>query len=159
MNHAGILAEQFGTTHWVITHQVKGLSQADSLLQPAPRGNCLNWVVGHVLESRNRIHALLGLEPAWESGLAERYARGSAPITGEDEGVQPLEDMMKALEGSQTLLMDALGKLGPADLDTADENGRTLSQKLGFLLFHEAYHSGQMEFLRQLSGVDDAVIS
>ena len=33
-----------------------------------------------------------------------------------------------------------------------------LSERIFFLYFHETYHVGQTELLRQLTGVDDKVI-
>ena len=32
----------------IVRQQTAGLSQADSLIQPQPGGNCLNWVMGHL---------------------------------------------------------------------------------------------------------------
>ena len=37
----------------VIKAQTKGLSHADSLLQLPFRGNCLNWVLGHIAGTRS----------------------------------------------------------------------------------------------------------
>ena len=38
------------------------------------------------------------------------------------------------------------------------EHKRTLGERLFFLYFHETYHAGQTEYLRQLAGKDDKVI-
>ena len=40
--------------------QVDGLSHADSLLQPQPGGNCLNWVMGHLVVNLADILQFLG---------------------------------------------------------------------------------------------------
>ena len=55
---------------------------------------------------------------------------------------------------------------GLADLDIEDysrdvkvgNQKSTLGERLFFLYFHETYHVGQTEFLRQLAGKDDKVI-
>ena len=44
----------------IIHDQTAGLSQADSLLQPQPGGNCLNWVVGHLLTNQLEIIDAIG---------------------------------------------------------------------------------------------------
>ena len=45
----------FETNYWVVTNQTKGLTHEDSLLQLPFRGNCLNWVLGHCLVSRESV--------------------------------------------------------------------------------------------------------
>jgi len=39
-----------------------------------------------------------------------------------------------------------------------DEEKVTLGMRIEFLSWHEAYHTGQTEYLRQLAGTDDKVI-
>lgn len=155
------LANSFRTTHWVLTHQAEGLSHADSLLQPQPRGNCFNWVLGHILASRSGMLELLGQEPIWPEARRARYRRGSAPVTSaEDEDVVDFQEMLADLETSQERLLAGFDALtSDALLAVVDEdNGTTRGGMLAFLFFHEAYHSGQTEQLRQLAGTDDQVI-
>ena len=55
----------YETNHWVLTRQADGLTHEDSLLQLSFRGNCFNWVVGHVLVSRENVLKMLGIEGTW----------------------------------------------------------------------------------------------
>ena len=63
----------------VLQVNVKDLTHEESLIQPHPGGNCLNWVVGHLVCIYGEILPLLGQEPVMKEAL-KRYARGSAPI-------------------------------------------------------------------------------
>ena len=44
----------------VVKMQTQGLTHADTLIQPHFGGNCLNWVLGHIVENRDRILELIG---------------------------------------------------------------------------------------------------
>ena len=48
------------TVHKVVQLNVDGLTQSDSLIQPSPAGNCLNWVAGHLLLRLRKCAAAAG---------------------------------------------------------------------------------------------------
>jgi uncharacterized damage-inducible protein DinB len=155
------LADAYGRNVGILQRQAAGLTHADSLLQLPCRGNCLNWVLGHILESRNTILGLLGADPALDPAAAVRYASGSEPILADGPGVVPLDELLRVLERSQEQLAGKLAALTDADLARETQFvTRTvpLAQILFFLYFHETYHTGQAEPLRQLAGKDDKVI-
>src|SRR3954470_8143204 len=83
------LAEAFARNVRVIKMQVNGLTHADSLLQPPVRGNCLNWVLGHIAIHRDLILEALGEEKILSQAAAARYGSGSEPILGDGEGFCP----------------------------------------------------------------------
>lgn len=152
------LAEMFDLNVNVITLQTKELTHADSLLQPPFRGNCLNWVLGHIVANRNRVLELLDQEPIWSSQESALYARESMAITLENqESAMALEKLLADLAHAQEAIADALTGSSPESL-SAEKNGRTIGDRLFFLYFHETYHVGQTELLRQLAGKDDHVI-
>ncbi|MCL6432439.1 MAG: DinB family protein [Anaerolineae bacterium] len=155
------LAEAYAGNLEIIRMQTKGLTHADSLLQPPVRGNCLNWVLGHLASSRNGLLKLLGLEPVMADTQADRYGYGSEPVTGEGEGVMRMEDLLAALERSQERLSAWLERATPEDLAREVDLGwrkSTLAAHLFFMYFHDTYHTGQTELLRQLAGTNDKVI-
>jgi len=140
--------------------QADGLSHADSLRQPPFRGNCLNWVLGHLAENRDIVLQALGAEPVL-GAAADRYARESDPITCDGPGVLPLEELLVVLTRSQEALAAALSRTTEEDLAKEIQRGQRtmpLSERIFFLYFHETYHVGQTELLRQLAGRDDKVI-
>jgi len=155
------LAGAFERNLEMIKMQTKGLSHEDSLLQPPFRGNCLNWVLGHIVETRDRILELLGELPIGGEGVRARYGYGSEPVCADGEGVLRLETLLEALERSQERINAALQRITVAELakETEDHRGKTtVAERLFFLYFHETYHVGQTELLRQLAGTNDKVI-
>ena len=46
----------------IMKNQTSGLSQEDSLIQPQPGGNCMNWVMGHLALNLTIILEILGAQ-------------------------------------------------------------------------------------------------
>ncbi len=154
------LAEAFGRNVTIAQLQAKGLTHADSLLQPLFRGNCLNWVLGHMLTNRDAILGWLG-EGSVGGERAERYRRESDPVTGPADELLPLDELLTLLTASQEKLAAALTALSDEDLErevVLGTRASPLRNRLFFLYFHDTYHVGQTELLRQLAGVNDQVI-
>jgi uncharacterized damage-inducible protein DinB len=153
------LIPSFERTHWIIEQQTKGLSHGDSLLQLPFRANTMNWVLGHVLHGRNAILKQLNQPPALDESLANRYERESEPVTSEAEAV-PLETLLAAIADSQERIVAALNAVSEADLAVIYNEKRqtTVGDWIEFQHWHETYHVGQLEILRQLAGVDDKII-
>jgi hypothetical protein len=157
---AETLLASFGLTHQLIRMQTDGLSHKDSLLQPPFRGNCLNWVLGHILEGRDTALTLLGESPVWDKEVVSRYGRGSEPIT-QDERALPLEKLLEGLDRSQERIEAALTCITPEGLATVVPYRGSqcpVGQALASQHWHETYHTGQLELLRQLAGTDDAIV-
>ena len=145
----------------IITAQTQGLSHGDGLLQLPFRGNCLNWVLGHIADNRNTMLRFLGEEAILSEAHGKRYGYNSEPVCGDADDILTLEELLAVLEQGQSALATKLQEI------TADELARemqsflgttSLGQLLFFLFWHESYHTGQTEALRQLAGKDDKVI-
>jgi uncharacterized damage-inducible protein DinB len=115
--------------------------------------------MGHIIVNRDKILITLGKPPIFEEPESIRYQRGADPIT-EPELAVSLETLLEALEESQELIVTSLKEADAGSLDALVdvERGRTVRDRVEFLQWHETYHSGQLEILRQLAGVDDAII-
>lgn len=150
----------FQRTHWLIKRQTEGLSHADALLQLPFRANNMNWILGHLMAYRNRTLALLGEPPALDEKLAARYEQDSAPITGDEDALLPLAQLLTAVDDSQARIVAALNSMAPDGLTAIYDEERQLTRddRLSFLHWHETYHVGQLEILRQLAGKDDKII-
>jgi uncharacterized damage-inducible protein DinB len=145
----------------IIKAQTEDLSHADSLLQLPFRGNCLNWVLGHMAENRNTLLRFLGEEAILSEAHAARYGYGSEPVCGDGDDILTLEQLLAALEQSQGALAARLETITPEEMAREEESflgTTTLGQLVFFLFWHESYHVGQPEYLRQLAGKDDKVI-
>jgi len=149
----------FERDHWVVRRQAKGLSHEDSLLQPPFRCNCFNWVLGHIVGGRDLMLAALGASPVLSEEELEVYQRESEPLTDAERAV-PLEKLLAALDETQSRLVNALKETSPETLAAVrnEERQQTLGDYITFLQWHETYHLGQLEILRQLAGTDDKII-
>jgi hypothetical protein len=136
----------------VRTH-LAGVNHPEALLQPPYRGNCILWIMGHIMCYRNYMLELAGQAPALPQPQASRFARDSAPVLADEPGLATLDVLLAAFEESQTSLVDALPRL------TSDQLAEVVSQDAftmprGDLLLirlrHEAYHAGQLEWLREM---------
>lgn len=153
------LSQTFKRHIYVIKRQTDGLTHEQSLLQPALRGNCMNWVLGHMLEARNEVLHHLGqpaILPEPEDAL---YQRESPPITTDSTAV-PLATLLAHFDESQARIEQGLATTSEEKMATIinEERQTTVRANLSFIAWHEAYHLGQLEYLRQLSGVNDKVI-
>ena len=157
---AETLIQSYAVNLRIVHMQTDGLSHEDSLMQPPFRSNCLNWVLGHILVGRNTALKLLGEPPVWREEDEARYKTGSEPITG-DEHALPLKQLLTGLDRSQERIGEALTRTSPEELAAMIPfrgSERSLGQALDGLHWHETYHLGQLELLRQLAGTDDAII-
>ena len=144
------------------TRHCEGLSHADSLLQPEHRGNCLNWVLGHIVAYRTTILRALKEQPGVGEAHWSRYAYGSEPVLADGGDLLSLEELQALLESSQATIEKRLKELDADSLAESVEwlwgEDISLGEFLVYLCWHESYHTGQTEYLRQLTGVDDKVI-
>jgi uncharacterized damage-inducible protein DinB len=154
------LAQAFERNATIVQMQAKGLTHEDSLRQLPFRGNCFNWIVGHMLASRDDILSWLGEEPVG-GDRAARYRRESDPVVADGDGVVPFDELLSLLAASQERLGKAIPALAESDLQREvllGTRAAPLGSRLFFLYFHDTYHTGQAEILRQSAGVDDKVI-
>jgi hypothetical protein len=155
------LAKAFGRNAAILKMQTAGLSHEDSLLQTPYNINCLNWTLGHILVYRDRAITSGGGTAQFPNGELDRYRRESEPILEDGPGVLPLADLADAIESSQDALDETVGKLSDDEFAAETEiDGRmvSLAQRLHFDYFHDTYHTGQTEILRQVAGTDDQII-
>lgn len=161
-NEIELLREQAKIVHRVLRMNAEGLTQQDSLIQPQPGGNCLNWVVGHLVCVYGDVLPVLGQEPVFEKEALKRYDRGSAQLEEPGEAL-PLEELLGAwdeasrrvdrgLAGASTELLDQRAPFSPRK--NPDETVRSL---LTVVMFHQAYHAGQSGLLRRLAGKEGAM--
>jgi hypothetical protein len=150
----------FERSYGVLKDQTNGLTHEESLLQYPFRGNCLNWVVGHLLQSRSTMMSALGMTPIWTEEQRAPYLRGSAAITAENSQIAyPLESLLADLDRSQVQMVACLKTKTFADmLLPSDRPNMNMGERMANGAWHEAYHTGNTEPLRQLAGKDDQVI-
>ena len=152
------LADMLRRNLSVLEQQANGLTHDESVMQLPFRGNCFNWIIGHLVVHRDKMLKAMNAAPLWDEAKTARYDRESPPITGLEDALL-FENLLADLRQSQGMLDVALAAQTDAVLDVMQPDGRrTLRGRLLFLAWHETYHVGQTEMLRQLTGVNDKVI-
>jgi uncharacterized damage-inducible protein DinB len=111
--------------------------------------------------SRQSILKELGADKLMTEEQIDRYTREAEPILEEGDDVMRMDDIMEVMDKSQDIFSEKMLALTPGDLEKEIGEGdrkTTLGRRIEFLGWHETYHTGQTEFLRQLAGTDDKVI-
>ena len=151
MPQASLLSKLYELNYGALFRNLEGVTHEESLVHPEPGGNCINWVLGHILATRNRVLTLVGVEPIWPQDLVHRYS-GRDEAGWSPELAVDLKAIAVDLARSQQALMGAIDHLPAKTLSTRSDDGRTLAEVLGFFHFHEAYHTGQVALLRRILG-------
>jgi len=155
------LAEGFGLNIRLIKLQTAGLSHADSLIQTPYKINCMNWVLGHIAVNRDNLMRLIEAEPLLSETETQRYKSESDPIIEDGADIMQLEKLLEVLTTGQTRIAAALDALSEADLSDEIQVGERmmpLGTRLHGFYFHDTYHTGQTDLLRQIAGANDKVV-
>ena len=152
MSEGTRLAESFQTTYWLIGRFAAGLTFEDSIAQPPFKANTFNWVLGHILVSRDRALSLLDQTLVLDPTETSLYETGSIPVNGET--AVSLDRLLQILDASQKALVGGLEELSSEALAELhdDQRKQSIGDRLAGLHWHETYHVGQLEILRQVSG-------
>lgn len=158
-----ILREQARTIHRVLRLNTDGLTQEDSLIQPQRGGNCLNWIVGHLLQTYDgTVLPLLGEAPVLGKEVLGRYARATPELHDPNEAL-PLAELLTAWDEASKRLDAGLARLSterldqPAPVSPRKNPNETVRSLLAILMFHQAGHVGQTGLLRRMAGKDGAI--
>lgn len=148
---SSLLAKLYEINYGALFRNLEGITHEESFVQPEPAGNCVNWVLGHIVATRNRLLPLVGAEPIWPREQAFRYS-GRDEANFSPETAVHLDSIKTDLARSQQQLLTALEALSDRDLSAPGKDGRPLAEIIGFFQFHESYHSGQIALLRRIIG-------
>ncbi len=156
------LRTQLEFVHYSVHANLEGISDEESLASAEQGGNSINWVLGHMVNSRAALLELLGGEPVLGARGMELYSRHTKPI-GAGSDCVPTSELLRLYDGSQEVLLEKLGEASDANL--ADEvpglfdpeQEMQCGIKLAALTFHEAYHAGQLGSIRRAIGKEPAI--
>ena len=133
----------FNYNNYVVKVNIDGITQEESLVSPALGGNCINWVLGHIIVTRDELLAELGCEKLCNEKITNTYISGSPPLNEGD--AENITILTKLFEKSQNIITEHIGNLSP------DNDIEKIKTCAGFA-FHEAYHTGQLGILRRMLG-------
>lgn len=154
------LLDTLETNQGVIHTELKDITHTESLVQPGFNANCLNWVLGHILTSRDNCLRLLDLPGVLTPAQIAIYDRGADPLT-DPLNATDFGELLSLLDSSYARLKDGLKKVTPEALELEINlwgNLEPLGAFLAFFFWHEAYHTGQLNLLRQVVGKNDKTI-
>jgi uncharacterized damage-inducible protein DinB len=121
--------------------------------RPGGEGNSIMWIVGHVTQTRAGMLSLLG--ETVSTGWGELFRRGAQR---QDPSVYPEPQAIKAVGIDLTKRVQAkLASITEEELAapvTAVKlpNVNTVADALAFFAFHEAYHVGQLGYVKKALG-------
>lgn len=157
-----VFRQQMGAVNFTLQANLAGISHEQSLIQPQPAGNCLNWVLGHLLTVQVAAVDLLGQEPVIDKARIEHYERGSRPLEDVDDAV-PFDDLLAAWNLAAERVDAGLAAFDsqrldePAPFSPGNDPEETMGSLLAVICFHQGYHAGQTGLLRRLVGEDNAI--
>ncbi|MEM7134816.1 MAG: DinB family protein [Chloroflexota bacterium] len=137
----------------IIKGKTEGLSHAQSMKQLPFPGNCMNWNLGHILVYRMQYLGVIDGTSEPDPGEFALYGAGSDPLTDSAKAI-PLETLLERLDGASEMVISALDAMPTEKLSEIfdAEQGTTVDDRLQFyMMFHEAYHTGQLELLQELA--------
>jgi uncharacterized damage-inducible protein DinB len=137
-----------------LIRQTLGDLPADALWkQPGGQGNSILWIVGHITQTRAGLLSLLGERAS--TGWGELFRRGAQrqdpSAYPEPEAIKAVGvDLSKRLRSKlSTITQDELA----VPVTTVKlPNVNTLVDALAFFAFHEAYHVGQLGYVKKALG-------
>lgn len=145
------LIKSFETNSWLVKKLAEGLSNDDSLALPNFKANNFNWVLGHILVSRNRVLDHLNRPKLLSPEKEALYDTGSELVTAQN--AVPLEQLLKLINTTQNEISLGLQQAGDDlfEAPSGEEREQTRFDRIEGLHWHETYHLGQLEILRQVS--------
>lgn len=150
----GTVAEQFRITTNLFIKAMSGVDKDDAMRRPGELSNPLLWLGGHVIHFRTRLLSLIGVPRDFPWG--NRFDTGSK--VGKAETYPDPEELVAMWEELSELLVDRLGTLTESDLAVppaarVPTTDATLRGAIGYFSLHEAYHVGQMGYVRKWLGM------
>jgi len=154
--HEPTLVHQIRFSQMILLKNLEDVTPEQSLVEPEPGGNSLNWVVGHICVARNAMVKLLrGAGHLPDDSLA-MYSRGGKFSTDKALGLGMLLTHHAAM---QQQLIDGLCEIdaeafgAPAPFSPIDDPNETVGSLLTKTVAHEMYHAGQAGYLRRILGL------
>ncbi len=143
----------FGYNVRLAEKQVALMTHEQSL--PLVGGYNINWLLGHVVSSRQRVLERLEIPHIWTPEQRAPYMNGSLPQEKDGLGVQRLEELLKAYQHAQDLTAEGLRMMTPEEFAATTEfpEDHSVVDRFFYLQFHEAFHVSQMVVVAQALGL------
>src|SRR5262245_60858116 len=137
----------------VVNRNCEGMTHEESLIHPQQGGQNFNWILGHIVRVRNEILELLGKKPLFEESKFSIYSpKGFVP-----EKAVNVKELQNSFNALQRELLNGIESLPPEQLSQPttfipNRDNETVGSTLATILWHEAYHAGQLGIIRRVVG-------
>ena len=144
----------FATGDSHVDRTFQGVAESDLWKRPTPQNNPMLWILGHMVNTRARLLAILGEN--FDTGLNEQFSKGA---TLQEASVYPSREQILATSREVNKRLYAkLASLTDADLARPATRAftsavTTVGDQVTFLAFHDAYHAGQLAYVRKALGL------
>lgn len=140
---------------FVVTKNIEGVTEEEGFRNPEAGGSSINWVLGHIVATRNHALRLVGADPIWADGEILIYSQGTLPVADRSKAIS-LEKLAADYVVAQERLAAVLESFSDEDLAGKGAEGgiggESIGEQLAGIFFHEAYHAGQIGILRRAAG-------
>jgi hypothetical protein len=142
----------------IVNRAIADVATDDWFRKPGDDSNHLMWVMGHLIVHRGLTLKLLGGQ--WDAPWAPLFARGSQRVA--DDEYPSSEEMKTAWQRVSADLVPAMSNASADVLANPSAAGApSFDGKVGgniaVLAFHDAYHAGQIGYLRKWLGYGQTV--
>lgn len=155
--HAGlqVVLLQMRETTSAYPRALAGIGNDALLTRPGPRSNPMLWVAGHLVQARTRLLGACG--PPRTLPWADLFATGS--VIGDLTRYPGIGELVAVWRSASDELTKRIAALPDQRLDEPAPRwltggDGTMLDALAYAAFHEAYHVGQMGYLRKWLGLD-----
>lgn len=155
MNARDAIKLAIDTGEFVSLAYLEDLSDAELLRRPHPGCNHINWQVGHLIASENKLIEKVapGSMPALPEGFAEQYSQETAS-SDDAKNFTTKAELMRTFKAQRAGTLAALAKQAESELDrpTGVDYAPTVGAMFSLQGTHWLMHAGQWAVLRRQLG-------
>ena len=147
------LAGQMDSATNLFRSALVGVEREPFLRRPGPHSNPMVWVAGHLTQFRYRMAAMLGVprELPWATLFSTGSVVGDLSAYPEREEIERLWAEVSGDLAARFATLNAAELNAPPPARIASTDG-TMVGAIALFTFHEAYHVGQLGYLRRFLG-------
>lgn len=151
------IAHSLSVSAGLLNRYVADLTPEEYLHRPTEKANCVAWLIGHLILIDRRGLTMLGvtdLPPLPAGDFEKRFSRDEGCPQASDFG--DVENLMPLFDKHRGMLIDAVKRAAPAQLDKPVETRRplfkTVGEMMNFYAHHTTMHAGQITIIRRSLG-------
>lgn len=163
MNAIQIVAKQLNMQTMLFRNTLRDIDDEGSFIRLSSNVNHLRWIAGHLVTIRYSVAVKLGMRDEPYPHI-EKFSIKDAPPPGNrpiDEAVlyPDLKETLGFWDIYSVYLIDAVSKLTEKQFNAEGDflspiGGNSVLETFAFVASHEAYHIGQMGFIRKSLGYE-----